>query len=150
MSEFNEKGPLHPALGNKVVHMADILAYRALKQAQAEAPDDVNVQALQEQMTLKQRVFWRNIMFFQNRLVGEDTVGNFGRIAFEVGDLVLPFGEPQLMVDFDSEAVRAFFFLDDNLLINLERDPLVARWSCDDDPGLPILDADFFTFTKRA
>lgn len=146
----NDKGPLHPALGNKVVHMADVLAWRQEREQREQLEQDLaNGQDPFVGLSTKQRAFWVNQRFFADRLAGEDTHGYFGRLAFEVGDLVLYGGDPQLVLEFNSEAVHAFFLLTDALMINWEFDPIVVRWSCVGDSPYPVHGESAYTFTKR-
>lgn len=133
--------PHHPlTLGSTVINLADVRAQRlaALDVAQAK-----EAEANQEvQLSARQKVFYRNMQFFAHRLA-TDEYGDFGRVAYKVGQL-----DGELALHFISEPYEAFYPLDLDYVIDFSIDPLITRWSVAQACEYGITPRDSLTFTE--
>lgn len=115
-----------------VINLADIRAQRM----SAQVTDTV----IEEQestptlgarlMTTAEKVFWRNHMFFADRLA---TNPAYGAVKYQVVTV-----EGALMMNFTCDAFQAFYHLKPDLVIDFGTDPLLVRWNCAGEPEYPL------------
>lgn len=132
---------LPPQLAGKVVNIADIRAQRIGAAAIEEAAAAQDAGEIAADMSMTEKVWWRNQQFFANRMARG---AGYGRLQFKVGHID---GNPALYVD--CEAYAAYMALRPDLIIDLEIDPLLVRWSVACEPEYPLVKASAINFTAE-
>lgn len=114
----------------KVVSISDIRAQRMSREVTDQIIDAEQEVPLPD-MADQERVWWRNTQFFANRACRG---GGYGRFSYDVG-----YVGPVRMMRFDCEAYEAFYFLDSDLVIDFQMDPVITRWSHSSAPEFPVV-----------
>ncbi|TRX73615.1 hypothetical protein [Pseudomonas mangiferae] len=120
----------HP---NKVV---DLTAHRARRHGSAREPLYATPprDAAEEvpEMGDKEKVWWRNTLFFTERLVHNPA---YGAVRFRLARL----RDQRRMLHFTCKLYEAYYTLDDCLMIDFEQPVMLVRWSGRNDPGYPLV-----------
>ena len=132
---------LPPELAGKVVNIADIRAQRIGAQELSEAIAAQEAGEIASDMSMTEKVWWRNQQFFANRMARSR---DFGRLAIKVGHIG---DNPALYVD--CEAYAAYLSLKPDLTIDFEVDPLLVRWSCRGEPEHPLVKSSAIDFVAE-
>ncbi|WP_263143006.1 hypothetical protein [Pseudomonas sp. RIT-PI-AD] len=80
----------------------------------------------------KEKVWWRNTLFFAERLVHNPA---YGAARYDLARLE----NGQRLLHFVCELYEAFYPLDDSLMIDFSQSALLVRWDGDNDPGYPLV-----------
>jgi hypothetical protein len=132
---------LPPELAGKVVNIADIRAQRIGSEQLSEVIAAQEAGEIASDMSMTEKVWWRNQQFFANRMARSR---DFGRLSFKAGHVD---GNPAVYVD--CEAYAAYMALKPDLTFDLEIDPLLVRWSCVGEPEYPLVKASAINFTAE-
>lgn len=114
--------------------VVDLKAHRAKRQHVRDAlygappPDDTDG----AEMGDKEKVWWRNTLFFTERLVYNP---GYGAARFGLARL----RDQRRMLHFTCRLYEAYYPLDDYLMIDPQQPVLLVRWSGRHDPGQPLV-----------
>lgn len=115
----------------KVISIFDLRAQRILQESTEKLiAEEVADPSIGNQMTDKERIWWRNHQFFADRMARSSF---FGSLKYELGQLS---GVRSMRLTCD--AYQAFYFLKVDLTIDFGRDPILVRWSCGGEPEFPV------------
>lgn len=122
---------LHPLLDQKVVNIQDIRAQRMAALDVDRIIEEQESGRVGEGMTNTEKVFWRNLQFFAERLARG---GGYGRVAYAVGHI-----DGVQALCFECEAYTAYYWLSEQLVLDFSVDPLLTRWSHRSEPPFPVV-----------
>lgn len=115
----------------KVISIFDLRAQRILQESTEKLiAEEATDPAIGNQMTDKERIWWRNHQFFADRMARSSF---FGAVKYELGTL-----DGVRSMRLTCDAYQAHYFLKVDLTVDFGRDPILVRWSCVGEPEFPI------------
>lgn len=129
MSGF-EKGAVIVSLAD---HRAAVLARQMAEREEAAIAADSAAASALPLLTALERIWWRNLVFIGHRMATSSR--DYGAIklqAVKVGG--------DLMLDLSCEVMRAFYHLDERMIVDVSRPPLLVEWRGSGSANYPISD----------